>query len=151
LELVAVDEADGAGGTHDGDLRGGPREVDVRAHVLGAHDVVRAAVGLTRDDGDLSDRGLTVGVEQLGATADDAVELLAGAGQEARDVDQREDRDVERVAGADEARGLLRGLDVQATGELGGLVGDDADAAALDATEADDDVHRVLTLDLEEL
>src|SRR5699024_12050725 len=53
LELVAVDEPDGAGGTHDGDLRGGPREVDVRAHVLGAHDVVGAAVGLAGDDGDL--------------------------------------------------------------------------------------------------
>ncbi len=55
------------------------------------------------------------------------------------------------VAGADESRGLLRGVDVEAAGELGRLVGDDADAATVDATEADDDVRRAPGLDLEEL
>ncbi len=119
--------------------------------MLGAHDVVRAAVRLTGDDGDLADRRLAVRVEQLRAAADDAVVLLLGAGQEARDVDEGDDRDVEGVAGAHEAGGLLGGVDVEAAGELGRLVGDDADAAAVDATEADDDVLGALGLDLEEL
>ena len=39
----------------------------------------------------------------------------------------------------------------ETAGELGGLVGDDADAAAVDPAEADDDVGGVLGLDLEEL
>ena len=59
-------------GAHDRDLRGRPGEVDVAAEVLGAHDVVGAAVGLAGDHGDLRDGRLGVGVDQLGAAADDA-------------------------------------------------------------------------------
>jgi len=44
--------------------------------VLGGHDVVGAAVGLARDDGDLGHSGLGVRVQQLGAVADDAAVLL---------------------------------------------------------------------------
>ena len=66
-------------------------------------------------------------------------------------VDQHDDRDVEAVAGPHEPGGLLRGVDVQAAGELGRLVGHDADRAAVDAAEPDDDVLRVTGLDLEEL
>ena len=64
------------------------------------------------------------------------------AGQEAGDVDQGQHRDVERVAGAHEPRGLLRCVDVEAAGEVHRLVGHDADRRALDATETDDDVLR---------
>lgn len=120
LEVLAVDEADSAGRAHHGDLGGRPSDVDVAAHVLGAHDAVGAAVGLAGDDGDLGDGGLAVGVEQLGAAPDDAVVLLVGAGQEAWDVDEHDDRDVEAVAGPHEAGGFLGGVDVEAAGELGG-------------------------------
>src|SRR6202035_4651766 len=80
-ELLAVDEADRAGGTHHGDLCGRPGDVDVAAHVLGTHHAVGAAVSLAGDNGDLGNRGLAVGVQQLGAAADDAVVFLFGAGQ----------------------------------------------------------------------
>src|SRR6185369_5512770 len=109
----------------------------------GAHHAVRAAVGLAGDHGDLGDGGLAVRVEQLGAAPDDAVVLLVGAGKEAGDVDQHHDRDVEAVAGPHEPGGLLGGVDVQAAGELGGLVGHDADRAPVDPAEADDDIGRV--------
>src|SRR5512146_781997 len=112
-QVAAVQDADGAGGAHDGDLGGGPGEVDVAAEVLGAHDVVGAAVGLAGDDGDLGDDGLGVGVQQLGAAADDAAPFLGGAGQEAGHVDEGQDRDAEGVAGAHEPGGLLGGVDVQ--------------------------------------
>jgi hypothetical protein len=150
-DLLAVEDVDRALRAHDGDLAGRPGEVDVGAQVLGTHDVVGAAVGLAGDDGDLGDGGLGVGVDELGAAADDAVPLLVGAGQEARDVDEGEDRDVEGVAGAHEPGRLLRGVDVEAAGELHRLVGDDADRAALDPAEADEDVRREQRLDLEEL
>ena len=135
----------------DGDLRARPGEVDVGAEVLGAHDVVGAAVGLAGDHGDLRDRRLGVGVDQLGAAPDDALPLLRRAGQEAGHVDEGEHREVEGVAGAHEARGLLAGVDVEGAGELGRLVGDDADRAALDPAEADQDVGREQRLHLEEL
>ena len=94
---------------------------------------------------------LGVGVDELGAAADDAVPLLVGAGQEAGDVDEGQHRHVERVAGAHEPRGLLRRVDVERAGELHRLVGDDADRAALDPAEAADDVRREQRLHLEEL
>ena len=72
-------------------------------------------------------------------------------GQEAGHVAEREDRDVERVAGADEPSGLLRGVDVEHAGELVGLVADDPDAVAVQAREPADDVARVVLVDLEEL
>ncbi|SKZ73099.1 Uncharacterised protein [Mycobacteroides abscessus subsp. abscessus] len=119
--------------------------------MLGTHDVIRAAIGLAGDDGDLADGRLAVGVQQLGPAADDAVVFLVGAGQESRNVDEGHDRDVERVAGAHETRCLLRCVDVEAAGELGRLVGDDADAASVDPAESDEDVGRVIGLNLEEL
>src|SRR5699024_12033835 len=108
--------------THDRDLRRRPREIDVRAQLLRAHDAVRAAIGLAGDEGDEGDRRLAVRVDELRAAADDAAVLLVRAGQEAGDVDEREDGQVERVAQAHEAGRLLRGVDVECAGQLEGLV-----------------------------
>src|SRR5262249_48483087 len=113
-EFLAVQDIRRAGGAHHGDLRGWPGQVDVGAEVLGAHRVIRAAVGLAGDHRDLGHGGLGVGVDQFGAAPDDAVPFLAGAGQETGYVDEGEYRDVERVAGPHEPGGLLAGVDVQA-------------------------------------
>jgi hypothetical protein len=72
------------------------------------------------------------------------------AGQEAGDVDEGEDGDGERVAGADEAGGLLRGVNVEAAGEVHRLVGDHAGGGAGDPAEPDDDVGREGRVDLAE-
>ena len=125
--LLAEDDLDRALGAHHRDLGVRPGEVDVAAQVLGAHHVVGAAVGLARDHGDLGHRALGVGVEQLGAVLDDAAVLLRRAGHEAGHVDEGDDRDVERIAEAHEARRLDRALDVEAAGQHQRLVGDDAD------------------------
>ena len=117
-------------GPHHRDLRGRVGEVDVGADVLAAHDDVGAAVGLARDDGDPRHRRLAEGVEQLGAVLDDAAVLLVDAGQEARDVDEGDEGDVEGVAEAHEARRLLRGVDVEHAGQVRGLVRDDARPSA---------------------
>ena len=53
---LAVEDVHRALRAHDRDLRGRPGEVDVGAEVLGAHDVVGAAVRLAGDDGDLAAR-----------------------------------------------------------------------------------------------
>ena len=102
-----MQESDGTGGTHDGDLGGGPCEVEVGTQALGTHHAVCPAVGFAHGDGDLRDGGFAVGVQKLGTTAEDAVVLLAGSGEEAGDVDKHHNRDVEGVAGADEAGGLF--------------------------------------------
>ena len=104
-------------GPHHGDLGGRPRDVEVRADVLRAHDVVGAAVGLARDDGELGHGRLAVGIEELRAVADDAAALLRRPGQEAGHVDERDERDVERVAEAHEARRLHGRVDVEGAGQ----------------------------------
>mmetsp|Transcript_5902 Transcript_5902/g.14528 ORF Transcript_5902/g.14528 Transcript_5902/m.14528 type:complete len:493 (-) Transcript_5902:134-1612(-) len=151
LLLLAKDDLHRALGAHHRDLGIRPCEVHVAAQVLGGHHVVGAAVGFAGDDGDLGHRGLGVGVEQLGTVLDDAAVLLAGAGHEAGHIDEGDDRDVEGVAKAHEARGLDAALDVQAAGQHQGLVGDDADRLAFHAREAGDDVLRVVGLQLEEV
>ena len=66
-------------------------------------------------------------------------------------VDERDERDVERVARAHEARRLLRRVDVETTREHLRLVADDADDVTVDAREAAHDVHRPEREDLEEV
>ena len=82
---------------------------------------------------------------------DDAAELLGGAGQEAGHVLEGDERDVEAVAEAHEARALERGVDVEAAGQVRGLVGHDPDRPAAEPPEADDEVRREVGLDLEEV
>ena len=100
------------------------------------HDVIGAAIGLAGDHGDLRHGRLGEGEQQLGAVLDQAAIFLVGARQEARHVDEGDDRDVEAVAEAHEARGLARGVDVEHAGQHHRLIGDDADGAAVDAGEA---------------
>ena len=140
LDVAPVDDVHGALGPHHRHLRLRPGEVEVGQHVLGVHDVVGAAVGLARDDRELGHRRLRERVQQLGAVADDPAPLLARAGQEAGHVGEGEQRDVEGVAEAHEARGLLTGVDVQHPGHLRRLVAHDADRPSTQSREADDDV-----------
>ncbi len=44
--------------------------------MLGGHHIVGTTIGLAGDDGDFGHSGLGVGIEQLGAVADDAAVLL---------------------------------------------------------------------------
>src|SRR5258708_5622184 len=62
-QFTPVQDIDRALSPHDGDLRRRPRDVDVTAEVLGAHAVVRAAVGLPGGPSDLGYRCLSVGVD----------------------------------------------------------------------------------------
>ncbi len=82
---------------------------------------------------------------------DDPAVLLGRPREEARHVDEGQQRDVEGVAEADEARSLDRGVDVEAAGEDRGLVRHDADGPPVHPREPDDDVSRVVLLDLEEI
>ena len=108
VDLVLEEDVDRAFRAHHGDFGGGPGVVEVAAHVLAVHHVVRAAVGFARNHGDLGYGGLAVGVEQLRAMPDDAVMFLADARQEARHIHKGDDGNVEAVAEAHETRGLVR-------------------------------------------
>ncbi len=82
---------------------------------------------------------------------DDPAIFLRGAGQETGDVDQGQDWNVETVAEADEACGLLARIDIEAAGEHQRLVRDHAHRFAVEPDEAGEDVGRVLLLQFEEV
>ena len=59
--------------------------------------------------------------------ANDSTELLVGAWEETGDVHEADYGNVKGVAHANEPGCLVRGIDIQHTGEVVGLLGDDAD------------------------
>ena len=151
LDLTAEDDVGGSFRSHDGDLGLGPRENNVGSEGLAAHAEVRSSVGLADDYGDEGNGGFAVGVEHLGAVADDASEFLLGAGEVPGDVDEGDDGDVEGVAVADETAGLVGGVDVEAAGKVVGLVGYDAYNAAAHPAVAGEDVPGPEFLDFKEV
>src|ERR1019366_8126779 len=149
-QLAAIDNVHGTLWPHDGDFGAGPRQVDIRANVLGSHHAISAAVSLACDHGDLRHGGLGVGVEQLGAMADNAAEFLFGARKEAGNVLERQNRNVERVAEAHETGALHRRIDIQAAGQVRGLIGYDAHRTPVQPREAHHDVAGEVLMDFEE-
>ena len=69
-----------------------------------AHHVVSATIGFARDHGELRDRRLAIGVQELRAVLDDAAVLLRDTRKKSRDVFESDERDVECIAKPDEAR-----------------------------------------------
>ncbi len=82
--------------------------------------------------------------------ADDAAELLCGARKEAGNILEGQNRNVERVAEAHETRALHRRVDIQAAGQIGGLIGDDAHGTPVQPREAHHDVAGEVLMDFEE-
>src|SRR5690606_8120126 len=114
--------------------------------MLGAHDVVGAAIGLAGDDRHLGHGRLGIGEEQLRTVFDDAVVFLCGAGKEAWHIDEGHDGDVEAIAKAHEARALDGACDVEAAGEHQRLVCDYANRPTIHPSEASYDVGGVVGL-----
>jgi hypothetical protein len=73
--------------------------------------------------------------------SNDPLTLDVGADHETGDVGEEEQRHVERVAGGNEARRLVGGIDEQHPALLARLVGDDTDGASFQAGVAD---HQLL-------
>ncbi len=77
--------------------------------------------------------------------------LLRGARKKAGDIDKGQDRNVEGVAEAHEARGFLGRVDVEHPGEHHRLIGDHTHSAPLDPPKAAQYIARMGRLDLEEI
>ncbi len=108
------------------------------------------SVGFSRDHGQLGHGRLAIGEDELGSVSDDAAPFLLRAGKEAGNVLQGDERDVEGVAEADETGALDRGIDVENTRHVEGLVRDDTHDVPVQARESDDDILGPQGLHLEE-
>ena len=109
-----------------------------------------AAVTLAERDRNLRDRRFSISVEQFGAVGDDAAIFLLRAAEEAGDIHQGDQGNVESVAEPDETGRLTGGIDVQDARQYPGLVGDDAYALPTHAGESDEDVFGEILVDFEE-
>ena len=145
FRVVLKDDIGCTIGAHDGDFCRRPGHDHVGAELAAAHGNIGTAVGLAGDDGDLGDRRFTVSIEHLGTVADDAAVFLSRPRQEARYIDEGDDRDIEAVAEADETSRLVRCVDIQAAGKEFRLVGDDTDGLAVKAGEAGDDIEGIVS------
>ena len=99
----------------NGDFCSRPGIDEISTKVLRAHCKVRTAVGLAKNHRDLRHGSGGISEQQLRAVADDTAAFLRQTGHEARHVDEVDDRDIERVAEADETRALVRRIDVEDT------------------------------------
>ena len=108
-------------------------------------------VALAQGNGNLGYGCLTVSIEQLGTMQDNGIVLLGGTGQEAGNVNEGNDGDIECVAETNEACTLTAAVAVQYTCHLLGLVGNDTYTLTVEACETDDEVLGIAGLYLEEL
>ena len=82
---------------------------------------------------------------------DDAGVLLSGTAQEARNVHEGQDLDVERIAETNETRCLAAGITIEHTRKMGGLVRDDTGRATVETRKAADDILGKIFMDFEEV
>ena len=75
--------------------------------------------------------------------SDDSAVFLTGTRQESRNVFDRQERDVERIASSDESCSLVGSVDVQASCSEVRLVGDNAYCSSVQSDEACNDVLRI--------
>ncbi len=95
-------------------------------------------VALADHDGRERDGEAGADDEEPGDVADVGPGFDVGSDHEAGGVAEKEDREVEGVAELHEPGGLVGTVGVDGAAEMGGVVGDDADGAALDAAQRGD-------------
>ncbi len=148
---VLEDDVHGAFRAHDRDFRRRPGQHDVRPEGLGTHSDIGPTVGLPGDQRDLGYRRLAVGIQNLGAMADDAAIFLGSPRKETGHIDQGQQGNIEGVTGPDEASGLIAGVDIETTGHDLRLVGDDTDRFTIDPGITGDQIGGEIRLILHEL
>ena len=137
FKLFAVKYVDRALCAHNGNFRRRPCEDHVGAHIDAAHGKIRAAVCLAHYESNLRDCRRRVCKQHLRSVADNAAALLGETRHKSGNVHEVHNRNVKFVAGADKARSLVRGVDVEAAGLVGGLVSNYARHYSLESGKAD--------------
>ncbi len=144
--LLAEDNVRSPLGPHNGDLRRGIGEIDVRIQVLAGHGDIGSAVCLARHHGYLGNRGLAVGIDNLGPVLDDPSVLLLNPGEITGNIYKCNQWNVEGIAGTHEACTLHGCFDVQATGQETRLIRHDPHRHTVEAAETHDHVHGIMLM-----
>ncbi len=115
-------------------------EVHVSSGLLGVHHNICAAVCLARNHRNLRNGSFGVSINYFRPVADDAVVLLRISGKKSRHIFESNQRNVETVAETDETACLVAGVNVENTGKVGRLIGDNTNRTACQTCKTDDDI-----------
>ena len=146
-----MNDVHGPFGPHHRQFGRRPSDVVVALQVLAGHRQIGAPVGFSSHQRQLRHRGFGVGKQQLSTVTDDAAPLLDHAGQKAGNVLEGEQRDVEGVAGSDEASRFDGRIDVKAPGQNLGLIANHAHRVTVHSGKPNDDVVRIQREEFHEL
>ena len=135
---------------HDCDFGRRPGKIQICAKLLRAHHDVSATICLARNHGDQRDTRFGIGVQKLCSPANNPSPFLIGAGQVARNIDNRQDRNAKRVTESNKSGRLFAGVDVERPSHVVGLIRDNSDRVALYPSKANDNIGRKKGLNLEE-
>ena len=108
-------------------------------------------IRLTDSNGNLGYRSLAESEHQFCSVINDTCVLLTRTAQEARNVHEGENLNVERIAETNEACSLTARIAVQHAGNPVRLVGDNTRRATVEASETADDILRIVFLHLHEV
>ena len=103
-------------GTHHGDLCVRPCVTHITAELLTTHHDVRTAVTLTNSDSYLRYGCFAIGEHQFSTMIDDTCVLLSCSAQEARNIHEGEDLNIECIAETHETSSLTAGIAVEHAG-----------------------------------
>ena len=151
LDLPAIENVHRPCAAHDRQLHPGPNKELVRPHLAGAHRLLGPAVALAQHHRDLRHGRLRIGVEELGAVANNSLFLLLPSWKESGHVHQGHNRDIKSIAEANEARPLIRGVHVQASRQEHRLIGDKPDGVTIEPPQSDGQIARELGLEFEKI
>src|SRR4029079_7562428 len=115
------------------------------------HHAVSAAVSFACDHSDLRHCRFGERIKQLCAVSDDAAVLLRNSGQKTRNVFESNQRDIEAVAEANEARTFDRRGDIQNARETCTLSRDDSNGAPTESRKPHTNIRRKHLLDFKEV
>ena len=140
VRVFLEDDVSCACRSHNCDFSGWPSEYLVSALFTGAHSDVGAAVSFTQNHGDLRNCSFAVCEQHLSAVTNYASIFLLFARQEARNVDNVQNRNVEAVAETNEASCFIGCVVVKAACHECWLVSNDTNSLSVHTSEAGDDV-----------
>src|SRR5690606_37286265 len=124
---------------------------DIRTDMLRGHHTIRAAICLAADHSDLRNCRLGERIQKLGSVPDDPEVLVIDPRQEAGDILERDQRNVEAITETYESCSFYRRVDVENTCKECRLIGHDADRLSAEPSETDHNVCREVLLNFEEV
>jgi len=151
VQIFAVQDFHRALCAHHGDLRAGPRIVDIAAQMFRRHNAIGPAVSFARNDGDFWDRRFAKRIEQFRAVLNQAAIFLIRSWQKARHVHEGQDRNVETITETHKARSFTRRITIEAAREHHRLVRDHANGLPFEANEAAKDILREVGLNFKKI